>query len=71
MYLKLFMMWKNIFVFFLKYVLGNEYNFLIYENCIKNKNLKSGNFNYRFWDIWNLILLLYKILLIREEYVYL
>lgn len=38
MHLKLFMMWKNIFVFFL-----NEYNYLIYENRTKNKNLKSGN----------------------------
>lgn len=43
MHLKLFMMWKNIFGFFFKYVPGSEYNFLIYENRTKNKNLKSGN----------------------------
>lgn len=34
---------KEYIRFFLKYVPGSEYNYLIYENRTKNKNLKSGN----------------------------
>lgn len=71
MHLKLFMMWKNIFGFFLNMFQGVNTIIWFMKIVQRIRTWKVATFNYRFWDIRNLILLLYKTLSTREEYAHL
>lgn len=71
MHLKLFMMWKNIFGVFLNMFQGVNTIFWFMKIVQRIRTWKVATINYRFWDIRNLILLLYKTLSTREEYAHL